>query len=251
MRRVPWTAGFALLLAALVLPAAQPERKRTAAEIKAEADLKELTTRLARIERQAQKNAEEADSLSRALRQAELAVTRTNRDLSTLGVQRAERAAARQKLVDERSRRQAEREAAEADLASQLRAAYFMGRSEPLKLLLNQRNPAEFGRNLTYYGYLGRLRAGQIKVITSNIAKIDELTAQIDDEDGRLADLEQQQKQRLDEREAFVKDRDKALALKRAQARDATAERNRAARPAPAAGRADQGAAAGRPGGTV
>jgi septal ring factor EnvC (AmiA/AmiB activator) len=225
MKSVPWTVGFALLLAALVLPAAQPERKRTAAQL--EADLKELTTRLARVERQAQKDAEEADSLTRAVRKAELEVTRTNRDLSSLGSQRSQRAAARQKLVDERSRRQAEREATEADLASQLRAAYFMGRNEPLKLLLNQRSPAEFGRNLTYYGYLGRLRAAQIKLITTNIARIDELTRQIDEEDSKLADLETRQKQRLDEREAFARERDKALARKKEEARNSAAERNR------------------------
>jgi septal ring factor EnvC (AmiA/AmiB activator) len=223
MRTVPWTAGFALLLAALVLPAAQPDKR--AAE--AEAQLKELTTRLARVERQARKDAEEADSLSKALRQAEIAVTRTNRELSTLGAQRAERAAARRELVEERNRRQAEREATQADLARQLRAAYFMGRKEPLKLLLNQRSPAEFGRNLTYYGYLGRLRAAQIETITGNMARIDELTAQIDAEDGKLADLEAQQKQRLNEREALFKDRDKALARKKEQARDSAAERTR------------------------
>jgi murein hydrolase activator len=129
--------------------------------------------------------------------------------------------------VDERSRRQAEREATEADLASQLRAAYFMGRNEPLKLLLNQRSPAEFGRNLTYYGYLGRLRAAQIKLITTNIARIDELTRQIDEEDSKLADLETRQKQRLDEREAFARERDKALARKKEEARNSAAERNR------------------------
>jgi septal ring factor EnvC (AmiA/AmiB activator) len=227
MRRVPWTAGIALLFAALVLSAAQPERKPTQAEIKAEADLRELNTRLARVDRQAQKLADEADALSRMLRQADLALTRANRDLSKLGSQRAQRAAARQQLVDERARRQAEREATEADLASQLRAAYFMGRREPLKLLLNQRNPAEFGRNLTYYGYLGRLRATQIKVITTNIARIDELTTQIDDEDGKLADLELQQKQLLEEGKAAAEDQAKALALKREQARDSNAERNR------------------------
>ena len=37
----------------------------------------------------------------------------------------------------------------------------MMGRSEPLKMLLNQRSPAEFQRNSTYYGYFGRDRAPQ------------------------------------------------------------------------------------------
>jgi murein hydrolase activator len=228
MRRVPWTAaGVALLAAALALSAAQPERKRTADEIKAAADLKELNARLERAQRQVQQDAADENRLSKALRDAERAVSRTNGDLKSLGAQRAQRAAARQQLVEERAHRQAEKDATESDLASQLRAAYFMGRSEPLKLLLNQRNPAEFGRNLTYYGYLGRLRATQIDVIARNIVKIDELTAKIDEEDGKLSDLIQQQKQRLDEREAAVKQRGLLLASIREQARDRAAELRR------------------------
>jgi septal ring factor EnvC (AmiA/AmiB activator) len=227
MRRVPWTAaGLALLLAALVLPAAQPERKRSEAEIKA-AELKALDERVERTRRQVQKDAADQESLSKVLRDAERAISRVSGDLSALRTQRAERAAARQQLVDERSRRQAEREATEGDLAKQLRAAYFMGRNEPLKLLLNQRNPAEFGRNLTYYGYLGRLRANQIAVISDNIARIDELTVKIDEEDAKLADLELQVKQRLDEREAFAKQRGKALASLQKQARSRADELKR------------------------
>src|SRR6185503_17900061 len=99
-----------------------------------------------------------------------------------------------------------------------------MERNEPLKLLLNQRNPAEFGRNLTYYGYLGRLRASQIDAIKANVARIDELTAQIEEEDSKLADLMQQQKQRLDEREQFAKQRGQILTSLREQARDHAAE---------------------------
>jgi septal ring factor EnvC (AmiA/AmiB activator) len=224
MRRLRWTAAAcALLLAALVLPAAQPERRRSEAEIKA-AELAKLNEQLERAQRQVKKDAADEDRLSKALRDAERVVSRVSGDLRALGTQRAQRASARQQLVDERVRRQAELDAAEADLASQLRAAYFMGRSEPLKLLLNQRNPAEFGRNLTYYGYLGRLRAGQIDLIGKNIARIDELAAKIDEEDAKLADLMEQQKKRLDEREDAVKQRGQLLASMREQARDRVAE---------------------------
>jgi murein hydrolase activator len=223
MRRVPWTAaGLALLLAALVLPAAQPERKQSEAEIKVAA--KALNERVERTRRQVQKDAADQERLSKALRDAERAVSRASGDLSALRTQRAERASARQQLMEERSRRQTEQEATEGDLASQLRAAYFMGRSEPLKMLLNQRNPAEFGRNLTYYGYLGRLRAAQINLIAENIAKIDELAAKIDEEDTKLADLELQVKQRLEEREAAVKQRSKVLVSLEREARSRTVE---------------------------
>ena len=47
-------------------------------------------------------------------------------------------------------------------LAGELRAAYVNGREEELKLLLNQEDPATFGRMLQYYGYFGRARAERI-----------------------------------------------------------------------------------------
>ena len=215
------SAGLALLLAAVVLPAAQSDRKRT------EAELRSITERLEKIQRQVQQDAADKDRLSRDLRDAERLVSRAHGDLSKLRSQRVERAASRQRLIDERARRQAERAETEADLQAQLRAAYFVGRNEPLKLLLNQRSPAQFGRNLTYYGYLGRLRAVQINVITDNIAQIDELTARIDEEDAQLAALEGQQKERVGELESARRQRGRVLASleKEAQSRTATLAR--------------------------
>jgi murein hydrolase activator len=211
------SAGLALLLAAVVLPAAQPDRKQ------AEANLRSITERLEKIQRQVQQDAADKDRLSRDLRDAERLVSRAHGDLSRLRSQRAERAASRQRLIDERARRQAQRQETQADLANQLRAAYFMGRNEPLKLLLNQRNPAQFGRNLTYYGYLGRLRASQINLITDNIAQIDALTARIDEEDNQLAALEGEQKERVGELESARRQRGRVLASLQKEAQNRTA----------------------------
>ncbi|MEO6185700.1 MAG: peptidoglycan DD-metalloendopeptidase family protein [Steroidobacteraceae bacterium] len=201
----------------MVLPAAQPDRKQ------AEASLRSVTERLERIQRQVQQDSADKDRLSRELREAERLVSRAHGDLSKLRSQRAERAASRQRLIDERARRQAERDETANDLETQLRAAYFMGRNEPLKLLLNQRNPAQFGRNLTYYGYLGRLRATQIKTITGNIFQIDELTSRIDEEDAKLAALEGEQKARVGELESARRQRGRVLASLQKEAQNRTA----------------------------
>ena len=72
-------------------------------------------------------------------------------------------------------------------LAAQLRAAYLIGRHEPLKLLLNQKDPAHAGRMFTYYGYFGRARAGQIKLIENEVQRIDELQVELAAEDEKLA----------------------------------------------------------------
>ena len=105
--------------------------------------------------------------MNRDLRDAERSVANARDALRDLAVRRAARAAARQKLVDERRAKQAELAQRRTELANQLRGAYFMGRNEPLQLLLNQRNTDEISRMLTYYGYFGRLRASQIDTTES------------------------------------------------------------------------------------
>ena len=214
-------AGAALLMVALALAAAQPDRKRT------EANLRQVTERIERVQRQVQQDAVDKDRLNRDLREAERSVAKAQGELSRLRSERAQRTAARRQLVDERERRQAERQRTEADLATQLRAAYLMGRNEPLKLLLNQRDPAQFGRNLTYYGYLGRLRAEQIREINDNIAKIDALTVKIDEEDERLAELEGRQKVRVGELDAARRQRGRVLATLEKESRNRTASLQR------------------------
>jgi septal ring factor EnvC (AmiA/AmiB activator) len=209
LRRVT-TLTAALVTAlglALSLPAAQPSDPA-----KAEAQLKRVTEDLQRLQRQVQRDTVEKDRRTRELRDSEREVAKVRGELTRLRAERAERAAIRKHLETEKAQREAERRRIEDDLASQLRAAYMMGRSEPLKLLLNQRNPAEVGRNLTYYGYLGRLRVGQMDELTQNIARIEELTAKIDAEDAQLAVLEKQERDRAAELDKAQKQRSQALA---------------------------------------
>lgn len=215
----------ALLLAlgvALSLPAAQPTDPAKAA-----AELKALNERIQRLTRQTRQDTIEADKLSRELRNAERDAARAQGELDKLRAARGERSAERRKLAAERAEREAQRQRTEADLEKQLRAAYFMGRNEPLKLLLNQGSPAEFSRNLTYYGYLGRLRAEQIDQIAVEVARIEELTARIEAEDQRLAELEEAQKQRVAELDSARRQRGQVLASLRREATDRSAQLQR------------------------
>lgn len=191
---------------ALALPAAQQDRKRT------EADLKALTERIERVRRQVQQDALEKDRLARDLRAAETSVARARGSLEQLRAERAERSAARAQLLERRKEREAAQRRTEQDLSAQVRSAYLMGRNEPLKMLLNQRNPGEFSRNLTYYSYFGRLRAAQIEEIEQNIAEIERLTAEIDAEDAELARLEGRQKDQVAELESARRQRGQVLA---------------------------------------
>lgn len=78
-------------------------------------------------------------------------------------------------------------------LASQIRAAYISGRSDYIKLLLNQEDPAKVGRVLAYYDYYNRERIITIKSIDEKVSLINDLRASIQSETGLLEELKKRQ----------------------------------------------------------
>lgn len=74
-------------------------------------------------------------------------------------------------------------------LQKQIRAAYFSGKQEFIKLLFNQDNPATLGRALTYYDYYHRARLERMQQITGKISKIAHLEHQIEQDQQQLQGL--------------------------------------------------------------
>ena len=105
----------------------------------------------------------ERDRLARELRTAEMSVSDVRQSLERVRQERAEHAAqARRPGRGETQARRRTWSGSAKSLAGQLRAAYLIGREEPLKLLLNQKDPTRAGRMFAYYSYFGRARAEQI-----------------------------------------------------------------------------------------
>jgi septal ring factor EnvC (AmiA/AmiB activator) len=206
--------GIALLAMALALPAAQKDRAQVEKErAQVQKDQKAVAKRLEQVRKQVARDATNLSKQERELRDAEVTVGRERSALRELNQQRAERAADRQELLEERSAKEAARARHQDELANQLRGAYFMGRSEPLQLLLNQRSTAQMSRMLTYYGYFGRLRAQQIEQLNQDVTRIEELTAKIEAEDTELAILERRQQAQVGKLDKALAERGKALAL--------------------------------------
>jgi murein hydrolase activator len=205
------------LLAALAAggAAAKPEQDAK----KAEAELAAVKSEIARVTRQVSAEQVERDRLTQDLRSAELSVGKVRGTLGEVRHQRAEHAARRAALAAEQREREAQLENNRSDLAGQMRAAYSIGRQEPLKLLLNQEDPALAGRMFAYYGYFGRARAGQIKAIADDVQRLAELTTELDAEDAELARLEQQQRAELSELEHARTQRSQVLAGLEAESR--------------------------------
>ena len=164
--------------------AATPESAQAKAKLAAvRSRINELTERLA-------SELKERDALSSRLREAELEITAQRRRLDEL---RAAEAAAQRERTHLRGEQSLDQEALGAQretLAAQVRAAYMIGRQEQLKLLLNQNDPAALGRTLTYYEYLAEQRRGTIAAIEADVARLEQLLAQIDEQSAKLKSLE-------------------------------------------------------------
>jgi septal ring factor EnvC (AmiA/AmiB activator) len=186
---------------------------------KAEAQLQAVRSEIERITRQVSESQVERDRLTRDLKSAELSVGHAREALADLRRQRSEHAARRAALAAEQREREGQLRKNRNELAGQMRAAYLIGRQEPLKLLLNQEDPALAGRMFAYYGYFGRARAGQIKVIEDDMQRLAELTAELDAEDAQLAQLEQQQRGELTALEHARSQRSQVLAGLEAESR--------------------------------
>ena len=129
------------------------------------------------------------DALSARLREADLGITEKRRRLESLD---AAIEAAEHKRSELRAEQNRTREALDSErsaLAAQVRTEYMLGRSDEMRLLLNQTNPAEVGRTLTYYGYFARARAAKIGEIGAQESRLQDLVAGIDQQTLELKSL--------------------------------------------------------------
>ena len=221
--------GLAALLVAcgalFVADATLAERKPTPAQ--KEAELKKVQSRIEKVRKAVNADLERKDKLSVQLREAELGVQAARQKLEHLRAQRIESESRLRELEAERRTREQELEAERGALAGELRAAYVNGREEQLKLLLNQEDPASFGRMLAYYGYFGRARAVRIGSIREKLEHLALVREKVAAENARLAELESRQEQQVASLRAAQERRGQAVAAIDAQIKDRGGELKR------------------------
>lgn len=194
MTGMPAVLAALLGLAGAVVAARAQPGHTLAKQDRARAQLRAVRGEIERITRQVTRAQVEQDRLTQKLRATERSVGKARAVLSGLAQRRATGAARLAALEAEKRRRRADLASDRSALGAQLRAAYLIGREEPLKLLLNQGDPARAGRMFVYYSYFGHARARQIRAIESDLAQLRKLDTQLQAEDAQLASLERQQR---------------------------------------------------------
>lgn len=100
-------------------------------------------------------------------------------------------------------------------LSEQVRAMYRTGRNDYIKLLLNQENPALFGRTLAYHDYFNQARTKRIGAISLAQEQVRSLQEKIHIETEQLISLRSGKEAKLTELTAYREDRRRVLARSR------------------------------------
>lgn len=218
---------------ALTAPAAPPGQERPLQgqplEVQ-EAELRATEARLEALRTGLTDREQYRDALYTELERNERqigALARAVRDL-------AERHAEQETLVADLDQRlaqsRAELAAARAQLAALIRAAYFAGPADRLRLLLNQGDPARAGRQLGYFRAVGRLRARRIADVERLGRALARLRDEAQREAARLAVLTAQERRTTaalraasESRRAVLAELDAAIADDRAQVSELSA----------------------------
>lgn len=111
-----------------------------------------------------------------------------------------------------------------AALERQLRAAHAMGREEPLKLLLNQDEPARVTRVLTYYRLLNQARTERVTAMRASLDRLQGLERRLQAQTRELETTHVQQQREQESFETARGRRAELLASLNLQVRDRSEE---------------------------
>lgn len=179
---------------------------------KTEAQLRALRDRIDKMTQQISRDAVQRDRLSAHLRAAELSVGQARGELARIGREYADRSERRSALGNDRAAQQRSLAEARTALAGEVRAAYLIGREQPLKLLLAARDPQLNARLLTYWGYFSRARAREIGDIEQHMQRLEQIDTQLAQQQVELANLKGSEQKQLQQLEHSRSERQRVLA---------------------------------------
>lgn len=160
---------------------AQPEdAARATQEAQARQKLEQVRVQIkALVDAQKDTSAQRGDAVA-ALRDQELKIATTARELRGLDAELARQQGRLDDLLKQRAALDAKLKDQRDALAALLRSAYAMGGGEELKLLLAQDNAADIARMLAYYRYFERARLGEIGALLKNLDALAKVQGEIE-----------------------------------------------------------------------
>ncbi|MAI42363.1 MAG: murein hydrolase activator EnvC family protein [Candidatus Azotimanducaceae bacterium] len=122
---------------------------------------------------------EKHTELEKDLEKSEKAINRLEKEISTIKKKIESRELQISLLLTRKREIQVRRERQENRMNQQIQAAYKLGKQEALKLILNQKNPAEISRTLAYFEYINEARTEEINNFLSTMNELEIITEEL------------------------------------------------------------------------
>jgi len=193
-------AALYLVTLAVALGAAAQE-SRDPERDKAESELQRVLQEIAGIQQQIQNSRSEHRKEQERLRQLDLAMQEVNLRYRALEKEKQSHMVELQLLEQQREDYLASLDQRLAQLAEQVRASYQSGKQSRTQLVLNQDDPGRIGRMLAYYDYINRAQVEKIAGLREALTRLEALQQPIDAELARIAGLQQEQQEILEQLE--------------------------------------------------
>ncbi len=184
---------IASLLTAL-LPCSVSAQDISADEVQAR--LKALEEELNEYREQLDKTESQKSELERTLERNEKNINDLMREIDRLDKEIQDNEGRISRLGGEQKELLTAKAEQQGQIARQIRAAYEIGNQEYLKVLLNQEDPNEIARMLTYYDYFNAARASQIDDYNETLSQLDRVSLALATETETLRDNRATQGQR-------------------------------------------------------
>ncbi|MFG0381785.1 murein hydrolase activator EnvC family protein [Pseudomonas sp. zbq_18] len=195
-----------VLLASLTVPTFADQKAETQKQLDAaRADVAELKKMLEKLQR-------EKSSVQKELQRSETEMGQLQKEVKSLEGELQKSEEELKRLDQEKKKLQQSRLEQQRLIAIQARAAYQSGQQEPLRLLLNQQQPEQFSRTLTYYDYLGKARLEQLEAFNETLRQLANIEAEIGSQQAQLQAQKSELEQRREKLAAVRKERQQALA---------------------------------------
>lgn len=166
-------AALFALLACCLAPAFADERADAQRQLQAaQKDIAELQKLLGTLQ-------QEKSGIQKQLQGSEREMGQLQKQIEALEQQLEEGEQEIERLGGEKKKLQSQRVEQQKLIALQIRAAYQSGGQEYLKLLLNQQQPEQFARNLTYHDYLSRARREQLDKYNAILEQLHSIEADL------------------------------------------------------------------------
>ncbi|MDX1380466.1 MAG: peptidoglycan DD-metalloendopeptidase family protein [Xanthomonadales bacterium] len=219
LRALPFRAAVivaGLWLSLVVIPGATADNRAPEAadmdRAEAESKLADLLREIGRLQAQLEASRGEQRREQDQLKRLDLQIQDVDRALRALAAQRQLQEQELAALERQRSEYLSSLEQRMDRLAEQLRGAYRGGRQSRMKLVLNQDDPAVLGRMLAYYDYFSRAQMRRISLLREALATLETMQQSIDRELARLAELTASRQDLLDDLDGQRRDRQALLA---------------------------------------